>query len=1479
MNRGAEQPSEAGADANDELDDEPYTGTAFPIVGVGASAGGLEAFTQLLKALPADTGMAFVLVQHLAPSHPSALAEILSRTTTMPVREVDNEPTVEPNNVYVIPPDRSMIIAGGKLQLLPRASRGAPHTIDQFFRSLADEQRHQAIGVVLSGTATDGTLGLEAIKGEGGITFAQDATAQHQGMPHSAIASGCVDFVMPPADIAREIARISQHAYAVPKVEARETDDKPNLEHVLRLLKHGTGVDFAGYKFNTLYRRITRRMVFQKIDDLAEYVQFLQKTPLEIEALYQDILINVTSFFRDTESFEALKRTVFPRLLEGRSRHDPVRFWTLGCSTGQEAYSLAMAFTEAAETAGSQVTLQLFASDLNAKGIEKARAGVYPKDIEQDVSPERLRRFFTEVDGQYRVAKSIRDACIFSRHNVLADPPFSRIDVISCRNLLIYLEPVLQQKIMPTLHYALKPSGCLWLGSSETIGAYRNLFDAEDPKHKIYARKPSSGPGRGHFPLQSGGVTRAPFGSISAGSSEASDLPKEADRVLLTRFSPPAVLVSSDLEILQYRGDTSPYLAPLPGKASLSLLKMLREGLLVGVRSAVLRAGQEGGLVREQGLRAKTDGGYHEVDIEVIPINAHGGGREGGFLILFEKSGVGGAAAPPVPPEPSLADTDASRFEKELSETRDYLQAVIEQQEAANEELQSANEEVQSANEELQSTNEELETSKEEIQSSNEELATVNDELNNRNAELHRVNDDLTNLLSSIQTAIIMLGPDLRVRRYTPAAEKLLNLIPADVGRPLADIKLPFDDIADLEPMLAEVLDTVTAKERDVRDKHGRWYSLRLRPYRTLDNKIDGVVLALVDVDALKRANAFTEDIVATVREPLLVLDENLRVVTASRSFYGTFHVAADETENRLVFDLGNRQWDIPSLRALLNEVLPKNASFNDFEVEFDFPGIGRRNMLLNGRRIGREGSAASFILLAIEDVTERTRHEDQLRISEERFRTLADGSPVFIWQTDATGLVFANALHLTFLGVPLERAAGTGWLDFLHPDDRQGYLEAYTSAHTREEKYDVQCRFRRHDGEYRWFRNVASPYRSPDNSFLGFVGCSVDVTDILRAEALLLDADRRKNEFLAMLAHELRNPLAPIRNAVEILQRSGNTVEAVASVTAMMERQVGQMVHLVDDLLDVSRIGRGTVALRLSRLDLASVVHQAVEANRSLCKEREHEFTVTMPPSPIYLRADYARLVQVVGNILNNAFKFTDRGGRISLTVEREATHAVIIVRDSGIGIAAHDLTGIFEMFMQVDGSVERSPSGLGIGLALVKSLVQMHDGTIEARSAGVGQGTEFVVRLPIPADEQSPPESPIPAASTSLTACRILVVDDNRDAADSLAMLLTITGNVTNTVYTGVDAVAAAAAFRPDVVLLDIGLPQVSGYEVARRIREQSWGEGMTLFALTGWGQEEDRQKSKDAGFDGHLTKPVDFAELTKQLTEWLSLRKVGE
>ena len=1475
-------------EADDGIDerDQPDADASFTIVGVGASAGGLEAFTQLLEALPTDTGMAFVLVQHLAASHPSALAEILSRATKMPVLEVRDASTVEPNHVYIIPPDRSMVIRADALQLLPRQS-GVHRPIDEFFRSLAQERLHQAIGVVLSGTATDGTLGLQAIKAEGGITFAQDATAQHESMPRSAIASGCVDFVLPPHEIAHELVRIGQHLYAGAWEQARESGRRFDLGPLIQLLHHATGVDFTGYKFNTLYRRVTRRMVFQKMKTLPEYVQYLRQTPAEVEAMYQDILIGVTRFFRDQESFEALKSQVFARLLKDRSRHEPMRLWTLGCSTGEEAYSLAIAFTEAAEAAGSSTSLQLFASDLNAAGIAQARAGVYPMDIAQDVSPQRLRRFFTEVDGQYRIVKTIRDACVFSRHNVLADPPFSRIDLISCRNLLIYMQPVLQQRIMPTLHYALKPAGCLWLGGSETIGAYGDLFEVQDVKHKIYVKKPRPGSGHGHFPLRHDGLPRPTFTPISARPSEAADLHREADRLLSVKFAPPGVLVSADLDILQYRGDTSPYLAPAPGKASLNLLKMLREGLLVGVRAAVLRASNQQAAVREEGLRVKSDGAVREIAIEVIPIKADAG-QAGGFLVLFDEPPAASQARPAAPGAAEVAgkealstpDPDNARLTRELAATREFVQSVIDQQEAANEELQSANEEVQSANEELQSSNEELETSKEEIQSSNEELVRVNDELINRNAELDRVNNDLANLLGSVQMPIVMVGVDLRVRRFTPAAEKMFNLIATDVGRPLADIQLNLDQIPNLGPLMAEVLDTVSVREREVRDKHGHWYLLRLRPYRTLDNRIDGVVVMLVDVDAMKRIHAYTESIVATVREPLVVLDPDLRVRTASRAFYEHFLTSPKNTERRLLYELDHGQWDSPHLRQLLEEILPRDNQVDGFRLEHAFARIGTRTLLLNARRLIQAANQAPLILLGIEDITQRDQLERQLLESEQRFRDLADNIPQLAWIADANSygqVSWFNQNWFAYTGTTLEQMKGAGWQAVHHPDHVDAVAEKFGRHVQQGLDWEDTFPLRAKNGQYRWFLSRMKVIRDDSGAVVRIFGTNTDVTeqremaDALRRNATdMAAADVRKNQFLAMLAHELRNPLAPIRNAMQILRLSDSGGQAtVRSAAGMVDKQVDQMVRLVDDLLDVSRITHDKIALREELVDLTSLINDAVEVARPVCASRKLALTVTLPAQPIALNVDPTRLLQVLGNLIGNACKFTDAGGRIYLSAASEGSWAVIRVRDDGIGIAAEQLDGIFDLFVQVDVSLGRSTSGLGIGLTVAKRLVEMHGGTLQVLSPGVGLGSEFVVRLPIVDAALQPALAKVEVdAPATKTALRVLVVDDNRDAATSLAMLLTLSGNETRTAYDGLAALQVAAAFAPDLVLLDIGLPKLNGFEVARKIREQPWGQKIMLVALTGWGRDEDREKSKEAGFDHHLVKPVDAAAFEQLL-----------
>jgi two-component system CheB/CheR fusion protein len=747
----------------DTRDDSRAAGS-FPIVGIGASAGGLEAFSALLKHLPLDTGMGFVLVQHLDPVHDSALTQLLGRATSLPVHEVTNNLRVEPNHVYVIPPNTNLSITEGVLTLSPRPKTRTPNrSIDFFFEALANDQRDRAIGVILSGTATDGTVGLEAIKAEGGITFAQDDSARYDSMPRSAVAAGSVDFVLSPEDIATELARIAKHPAVIGALSgsstqaeadrasatAHEDDETPlpsggrtpptgatiaraeadrgaretigdrteeGFKKILLLLRRHSSVDFSLYKSSTIQRRILRRMVLTKHDTLERYAQFLQGNDKELAALYSDVLISVTSFFRNPEAFEVLRRKVWPALLQQRG-DEPLRVWTLGCSTGQEAYSIAMSFVEAADKGPRMRKLQVFATDLNDALLDKARHGLYTKNIAQDLSPERLRRFFIEEEGGYRVGKALREMIVFARQNVMSDPPFSRLDIISCRNLLIYFEPGLEKKVFRVFHYALKPGGYLYLGASESIGGFTDLFEPLDKKHKIYTKKaattlafhlpakkdwgePSSVSRQIRVPL----AQEVDEGEAAKGSRGELSAQREADRVSVNQFAPPAVLINVDLQILQFRGPTAAYLEPPTGKASFDLLKMARPGLMMPLRSAINKAKKENATTRKEHVRIEENGQAREVNIEVIPLKNL---RERCFLVVFKDADANSATAATSRGTPESSHTSSAQavrapraaesrrnalLEAELAEMRDYAQSIQEQHEAANEELQASNE-------------------------------------------------------------------------------------------------------------------------------------------------------------------------------------------------------------------------------------------------------------------------------------------------------------------------------------------------------------------------------------------------------------------------------------------------------------------------------------------------------------------------------------------------------------------------------------------------------------------------------------------------------------------------------------------------------------------------------------------------------------------------------------------------------------------
>jgi two-component system, chemotaxis family, CheB/CheR fusion protein len=844
---------------------------SFPIVAVGASAGGLEAFSALLRALPPQPGLALIFIPHLDPTHESAMVELLARTTRLPVHQAAEGMSVAPNAVYVIPPHSDMTITDGVLHLVRRGSGREQHMpVDIFCRSLAEDQGSNSVGVILSGTASDGTLGLLAIKDNGGITFAQDSeSAKYDGMPQSASAAGGVDFVLPPARIAYELTRIREQP-SEQQAGKDAFDGKDRLmKEVFRLLKKVSKVDFIDYKEGTVRRRIMRRMNVRHLEDLGDYVQLLLHDPQEIEALYRDLLINVTRFFRNPEAFAALREIVYPTVLTNRSSSDPIRLWVPGCSTGEEIYSHAISLVETLSDMHLEIPVQIFGTDLSEGAIRVAREGIYKESVVAELSEVRLRRFFHKTEGGYQISKTIRDMCVFARQNVFSDPPFSRMDLISCRNVLIYLSPVLQKKVIPIFHYALKPARFLLVGNSEgLLGSGSELFELVDRKNKIYQKKAvASGV---NFGFSVGSIERPEQEQdkpIRAGKQEPpppkppTDVQREADRLLLTRYVPSAVVVSDDLEIVQSRGRTNRFLELPTGKASLNLLKMARPGLLYELRSLIEKARKTQVPVTKDGVVLEDSNGGSVVRIEVIPFRtpAH---DQRHFLVLFEGQPTSKTPAPAksvsrraAKANSDLKEVQIAQLKQELASTKEYLQSIIESQEASNEELQSANEEIQSGNEELQSTNEELQTSKEELESANEELNTVNEEIQNRNQQLAQLSNDLVNLLKSATIPMIMLGEDLHIRRYTAEAERIFGFSEEDVGKALTRLPLNLE-LPRLQQWMLDVMRDVAMRNEQIEARDGKVYKLRISPYRTLENKIDGVVLVLLDItDVVNRGS------------------------------------------------------------------------------------------------------------------------------------------------------------------------------------------------------------------------------------------------------------------------------------------------------------------------------------------------------------------------------------------------------------------------------------------------------------------------------------------------------------------------------------------------------------------------------------------------------------------------------------------------
>jgi two-component system CheB/CheR fusion protein len=1394
-----------------ELAGEPVD-SPFPVVGVAASAGGLEAFTQLLSHLPTDTGMAFVLIQHLAPDHESLLSEILARVTQLPVCEVQNNTTVEPNHVYVIPPNTKMVLSNGVLQLSPREKVfGRYMPGDAFFTSLAADCGHKAIAVVLSGLDGDGSLGLKAIKAVGGVTFAQcKETAQFDSMPNTAVATGDVDFVLPPAKIAEELVNLSRNPMLVrsqpPRLTEALSQSGDALTTIFALLRSHTGVDFSRYKPNTINRRIQRRMLLYKLENLEEYIAHLQTYPAEVTALYEEILIHVTNFFRDAEAFDLLQEIVFPAIMQNKSGDMPIRIWVAGCSTGEEVYSIAICLLEFLENQAIQFPIQIFATDISEGAINTARAGIYAENQMVEVSTLRRRRFFHAIEGdRFQISKTVRELCVFARQNLGSDPPFSNLDLISCRNVLIYLGDTLQKRIMPIFHYSLNPTGFLLLGTSESIGQASDLFTLVEKKYKLYAKNLIA-----TRPIFSFTPSSYPLMKLSDRSSmpaplEEFDLEKKVDHLIATHYAPVGAVLDDKMQVLQFRGNVDRYLKLVPGVANLNLFNLLRTGLLVEVRAALYQAQRQEVPIIKHGLGLEEGDSSRMITLQVIPFKVPRT-EERRFLVLFEDAPSAISPNPISPDRPQgKLEQENARLRKELAAanqeraaTQEYLQAIIKEQEYTNQDLKVANEEILSSNEELQSTNEELETAKEEIQATNEELNTTNEELRSRNTELHQVNNDLTNLLASINIPILMLTNDLRIRRFTPMAQRLFNFIPGDTGRPLSDIRANLN-IPELELLLLEVLETLSVKELEVQTQGGHWYMLRVRPYRTIENQIDGVVLVLLDIDALKRSTTtleesrnYAEAIVETMQVPLLVLESDFRVNTANRAFYDTFQVVLPETAQTPLFELGNGQWNIPGLRSLLEDVLSNNTSLQNFEVEHDFERIGHKVMLLNAWRI-IQTEATQRILLSIEDITERKQFE-------------------------------------------IER-----------------------SQLLRQEQSARQ-----------------------------------------QAEA----TNRAKDEFLSNLSHELRNPLTAMLGWSKLLHSQQLDKETVAHALEAIERSASAQSQLIEDMLDLSRITSGKLHLNTRLLDLGAVVHLAIESVQPTAEAKTIQIVEQLNTATVV--GDSDRLQQVLWNLLSNAIKFTPPGGRIEITIAAVQSEAEIRVSDTGQGIPADLLPYIFDRFRQGDSSTTKQKHGLGLGLSIVRHIIELHGGTVQAESPGEGQGTTILVRLPLQtptSPESLSPSSESPLALGSPTTClelplpsdlsssgdvdeqplpsladlHILVVDNEVNNLRIIKYVLEMAEAdvVTATSVREAIALFTASPNRYDALLSDIGMPHEDGLALIQQVRaiEAISGGRIPAMAVTGYVSKQEQQQALNAGFQQYLAKPFEPAQLI-----WMVAHLVG-
>lgn len=1336
-----------------DMPEPPETRRPNYVVGIGASAGGLEALERMFRRMPADTGMAYVVVQHLSPDFESMMNELLDRQTSIPIHIVEDGVSVKPDAIYLIPPRKEMIISDGRLLLTDKDPRdGLSLPIDQFFRSLASDAETRAIGIILSGTGSDGSRGIREIHNAGGMVIAQsEETARFDGMPKSAMETGVVDLVLAPEDIGPILARYANH----PVVRDLESDsdfppvDEDSMNRLLRLLRDAHGIDFSYYKSSTVLRRIERRLLMSRSTGFEQYVSEVAENREELNSLYRDLLIGVTQFFRDRDAFQVLEDQVIPELLANRAADEELRIWIAGCATGEEAYSIAILIQEAMSRLSRQVDVKIFATDVHQLSLDIASAGIYSEASLTDVSAARLERFFIRKGDQYHVIPSLRKMVVFAKHNIIKDAPFTKLDLISCRNLLIYLQPSVQKKAISLFHFGLRTGGVLLLGPSEGVAELENEFASIDRHWKLYRkRRDVRLPPDMRLPLSTP-VSSLPVPGPPNSTHDArpdGELLNLYDRVL-EEFVPTAVLIDQNHQIRHVFGEAERYLKVRQGRPSHDLMNLLESDLRTAVAGAIQRALKEESSVVCAGLRIDTTDGQREVRLTVTPLRVRRSDTAH-LLIQFNDVEVSPRAIPQAEildiGEVSKERTEA--LEADLRRTRENLQATIEELETSNEELHATNEELVASNEELQSTNEEL-------HSVNEELYTVNAEYQRKILELTELTDDMEHLLDSTDVGTVYLDRNLCIRRITPRISQIFSIVAQDIGRRFDSFTHSIDHPA-LMTDVENVLESGEPIEREVRDRRGHWYFLRILPYRS-QGDIDGVVLTLIDTQALHSA-------------------------------------------------------------------------------------------------------------------------QSELREKDRQLQSILNNAPAFIFIRDNAGRYsLANEQSRCWFGRNSDEVTGRTDHDFLpqRTADRLQAFEREVIASGEPCRFEISLPARNDDAERTWL-TVMFPLRDDAGRICSVAGIASDISDRKLAEKKVRESLRQRDQFLAMLSHELRNPLGAVQNGLRLLRH--DTIDDVTreQTLSMLERQSGQMARLLDDLLDVSRIEQGRVELRRSIVDLCVTAHAAVESLQERFRMAEVDLEVHLPDTPLMVKGDETRLQQIHVNLLVNAVKYTAAGGCVELTLSTEENDAVITVRDTGVGMTAGLLPRIFEPFVQADETLDRADGGMGVGLSLTRSLVELHNGTITAHSDGPGRGSEFTVRLPLVSEfqsEQLQSNSP----STSLgnpgidpTQLKLLLVEDNQDARNTLKLLLELEGFKVSTASDGLSAVDAIQSERPDVAIIDIGLPEIDGFEVARRVRSSMSSDDVCLVALTGYGQPRDRLKALETGFDEHLTKPVDTPRLFKLL-----------